>query len=356
MDDPGIVENGQEEHEESTEATEDVSVEDRNTTGEDSFAAVPQEASKKTLKGKLEGSISLSAWSSNAPYLHELKQAKGNEYARYLELKKEYASTPSFFVDVADFFIGLGEKNMALRILSNLAELELENHEILRVLAHRLEQLGYYKLAIAIYEQVATIRQEEPQTYRDLGLVYALDGQYQKAIDNLYKVILDDWDGRFQNIEVIAACEMNAIIAKSNKKLDLSTIDERLIKTMPVDVRIVLNWDADNSDMDLWVTDPRGEKCMYSHNRTEIGGYITNDFTQGYGPEEFFLKKAWPGKYQIEVNYYGSSQQRIAGPITIYAELYTSYGTKDEKREVITVRLKENKEVLQLGMLLFETK
>ncbi len=44
--------------------------------------------------------------------------------------------------------------------------------------------------------------------------------------------------------------------------------------------------------MDLWVTDPNKETCYYSHKETLIGGRISNDFTEGYGPEQFLLKKA----------------------------------------------------------------
>ena len=68
---------------------------------------------------------------------------------------------------------------------------------------------------------------------------------------------------------------------------------------MPLDLRVVLSWDSDNSDMDLWVTDPNGEKCYYSNNLTYQGGLISDDFTGGYGPEEFVLRDAKPGKYKV---------------------------------------------------------
>ena len=37
-------------------------------------------------------------------------------------------------------------------------------------------------------------------------------------------------------------------------------LDARLIKNLDTDVRIVLTWDADQTDVDLWVTEPSGEK------------------------------------------------------------------------------------------------
>ena len=73
---------------------------------------------------------------------------------------------------------------------------------------------------------------------------------------------------------------------------------------------------------------------------------MSNDFTGGYGPEEFLIKNAIKGKYIIQANYYGSTAQRITGPTTIYLELYTNYGKKNQKKNVVTMRLSNNKEVI----------
>ena len=50
-----------------------------------------------------------------------------------------------------------------------------------------------------------------------------------------------------------------------------------------------MSWDADATDMDLHVVEPSGEEAFYSHNRTTIGGLVSRDFTQGYGPEEYMV-------------------------------------------------------------------
>jgi uncharacterized protein YfaP (DUF2135 family) len=124
---------------------------------------------------------------------------------------------------------------------------------------------------------------------------------------------------------------------------------------MPVDIRIVIGWSSDNSDVDLWVTDPRTEKCLYSHNETEIGGRMSQDVTGGYGPEEFCLRRAWKGKYKVEVNLFGETRQTTGGPIAIKADLFTDFGKSTQKRETINFRVKTNKEVVELGTLKFGT-
>ncbi|MEL7342867.1 MAG: DUF2135 domain-containing protein, partial [Bacteroidota bacterium] len=171
--------------------------------------------------------------------------------------------------------------------------------------------------------------------------------------DGLWEVVKQDWPDRYPQISVLAAQEMNAIVARSGKKIKTSHIDERLRDPLSTDVRVVLNWDANEVDMDLWVIDPRGEKCYYAHNRTQVGGWLSADFTGGYGPEEFWLRKAVGGTYQVQVNYYGSRQQRIAGPTNIRVEMITNYGRPDEKRQETVMRLGDVQEVITVGEFRF---
>ena len=208
-------------------------------------------------------------------------------------------------------------------------------------------------MAICIFKDVLKIREEEPQSYRDLGLVYAENKQYQEAVDYLSKVINQQWDGRFPEIELLCIGEVNRIIALSTKPLNLKNFDKQFQKNLPLDIRVVIDWDSDNCDMDLWVTDPTGEKTYYSNPKSQIGGRISRDFTGGYGPEEFVIKKAMPGNYIVEVDYFGSSRQTISGPTTVQAKLITNFGSKKEKTKEITIRLKQAKDVILLGNLNF---
>ena len=241
-----------------------------------------------------------------------------------------------------------GEKSTALRILSNISEMELENYQLLRILAKRLEQLEFNHLAISIYREILELREEEPQSYRDLGLALAKVGKYQESIKHLYNVITTKWDSRFPKIELIALNELNNIIVKSPFALKTSFIDKRFLKNLPMDIRVVMEWDADNTDIDLWVIDPNKEKCYYSHKNTKIRGRISNDFTGGYGPEVFMLKDAIKGSYTIKANFYGHSQQKITGFTTIQVKFIRDFGLKTETVKEVTVRLKNRKDVITI--------
>jgi Ca-activated chloride channel family protein len=92
---------------------------------------------------------------------------------------------------------------------------------------------------------------------------------------------------------VIALMELNNFIASAKEQgIKTVDVDPRLIKLLDVDIRIVLTWDADLTDMDLWVIDPRGENSYYENKLSAIGGLMSRDFTGGYGPEEYVLKKS----------------------------------------------------------------
>lgn len=285
--------------------------------------------------------ITLKKWTSDAPYIKRMQEASAETiYQVYLDEKPSYANSSAFYLDAADMLFDKGQRDLALRVLSNLAEMDLENRHVLRVLGYRLLQAGAPELAIPVFEKVQYLAPEEPQSFRDLGLAYAAAGRRQQAVDQLNEVVMRPWDNRFAEIELIALAEMNAIIATSPSTLDTSRIDPRLLKNLPLDVRAVLTWDADNSDMDLWVTDPNGEKCYFAHRFTYQGGRLSRDFTGGYGPEEFSLRVAKPGKYKIEANFYGSSQQIVAGATTLQVRLSSGFGTAAVKEQMLTLRLK----------------
>jgi len=294
--------------------------------------------------------VSLQPWQPDSPYARRLRAASAESiYALYLDERDEHAASTAFYLDVADILFEKGKRELALRVLSNLAELDLENRHILRVLAYRLMQAREPALALEQFRRVRDMAEEEPQSFRDLGLAQAEAGEPQAAIESLYEVVRRDWDDRFDGVKMIALTELNAIIAGAEKTLDTRTIDPRLLGNLPLDLRAVLTWDSDNSDMDLWVTDPNGEKCLYSHPRTYQGGRLSEDFTGGYGPEEFALRVAKPGKYRVEANFFGDSQSLVTGATTLQLAFITRFGTPREQRQIVTLRLKEASETVLVG-------
>jgi hypothetical protein len=294
--------------------------------------------------------IKLQKWSPDAPYLDRLRRTPDERlYHVYHEERPDYARSTAFFLDVADLFFERGMAALGLRILSNLAEMELENPAVLRILGYRLLQAERPDLARPVFAEVRRIRPEEPQSHRDLAHACAALGDLQAAVDLLWEAAIGDWDRRFPEIELLALIELNAIVATAGGAIDVGAIDPRLLRAMPLDLRVVLTWDADNTDIDLWVTDPLGEKAYYGNRLTAQGGRMTPDFREGYGPEAFSLKKALPGEYLVEANYYGNSQQIIAGATTIQLQFITDFATAKARDLRVTMRLRDARDVVTVG-------
>lgn len=295
-------------------------------------------------------SLALQPWQPDSPYARRLRAAAADAvYPLYLSERAAHADSVAFYLDVADVLFARGQRDLALRVLSNLAELQLENRHVLRVLGYRLLQAGRADLAVPVFEQVLRLGEEEPQSFRDLGLAYAARGDAQAAIAQLYQVVVRDWDTRFDGVSMIALNELNAIVARAPRPLNTGFIDPRLLRNLPLDLRVVLNWDSDNSDMDLWVTDPNGERCYYGNRATYQGGQLSPDFTGGYGPEEFSLRTAKPGKYKVEANFFGERQPLVTGATTLHLQLSTGWGTAAQRDQQVTLRLTERKETVLVG-------
>lgn len=291
-----------------------------------------------------DASITLNDNTPDKTYIKELNKAtKANKYIKYLELRKDNLSDPVFYFTVANEFFKASDTITGYLILSNIADLNLDDHELYKMLGYKLKAVGAYRDEINAFKKVLEWRPQDPQSYRDYALALSDAGFYQNALDTLYLSLTKNYDqqikGLYPGIEEIIVTEINNLIALHGNKLDVSKIDMRLLKLMPVDVRVVLNWNMNDTDIDLWVIDPNGEKCFYSHKLTTIGGRISNDFTRGYGPEHFMLKKALKGKYKVMINYYGDSQQKIAGPTTVMAEIFTNYSRPNQQRKMITMQM-----------------
>ncbi|BDD06772.1 VIT domain-containing protein [Aureibacter tunicatorum] len=319
----------------------------RNNSGRAGYLKTKENISNKS-------SIKLLPWESNAEYLSFIKNASDeNLESIYYSLKMQNLKRPAFFIQVADWYFLQGKSQRASEILSNIVEMDLENPELLKTTARRFRQAQQYSFAIELYKEILKLRPEEPQSYRDLALCLEESGDYQAAFDHFAMILNKEW-GRFEPIKEVVLTEINHLITLHKDSIDTSRLDSSLIKEMPVDIKIVIDWSSNDNDIDLWVTDPRNEKCYYKNTTTKIKGKISKDFTQGYGPEEFLIKQAISGNYIVEINYYSESRQRITGPVTVSATMYTNYGRSNEKKEQSTAQLETGKKTLKIAELAFK--
>ncbi|WP_456313867.1 VIT domain-containing protein [Pseudomonas shirazensis] len=298
---------------------------------------------------KSRGKITIVEVESNEEYMKDFQTLQTAEliYQKYLENRPKYEKQVTYYFDVSKLLFKKGDKALSLKVLSTLAELDLENEELYKTIYYLLKQRGNYEKELWITQKILEWRPFDSQSHRDYALALIDNKKPQEAL-NVYKSMLyqeytDEISVRDNGIEEILIMEINNILSQ-NKNVDASKIDDRLKANLPVDIRVVINWNKDNTDIDLWVTDPRGEDCSYSHKSTEIGGRLSNDFTQGFGPEQFLLKKAIKGKYKIKTNFFGERQNILSGPTTVMAEVYLYYSDGRQERKIAVFQSqKENK-------------
>ena len=301
--------------------------------------------------------IKTNSWNPDRIYLKALeKVTPAEKYALYLKLREANQANPSYYFDVATHFYNTGDTEKALLVLSNIAELDLENHQLYKSLLFVLRQWGANELALHVAKKIATWRTHEPQSYRDLALTLEDNKQYQEAYDTLLKSLETNYYGEmsgiYEGIEDIILMDINRLAA--THKINTGKLDKKYIDAKPVDLRIILNWNQMDTDIDLHIIEPTNEECYYAHKDTEIGARFSKDFTQGYGPEQYLLRNSIKGKYQIKTNYFGETKLTENGPATVLVEIYMKDKTGKIVRKLQTIQLGKVKENQNLAEITIE--
>ncbi len=259
-------------------------------------------------------------------------------YAAYLLEKDILSSPPAFYLDISELLIRKGDREKGLRVISNLAEMQVESAELLRILGRRLMKEKSYNDAVFIFEHVRSIKGEDPQSYRDLALALEADKQYQRAFNTFCYIVHTNWDERFPEIELIAIEEAQHVWNLAKKELNTDSLPVLYREIIPKKLRIVVDWDTDLCDIDLWV-DQDGERCYYGNRFASDGGILSRDFTGGYGPEVYQITKPQKGSKEIRINYFGERANKVLGETLIHVKIFRNYGTKYEKMSEQTLRL-----------------
>ncbi|MBZ4044757.1 TonB-dependent receptor plug domain-containing protein [Flavobacterium hibisci] len=286
-------------------------------------------------------------WNPDRLYLKALASApKEKQYDLYLELRKVQERNPSFYFDVAHFFYNQGDVKKALQVISNIADLGLENHQLYKTLTYTLRQWQDFEDASYTAKQVAKWRAHEPQSLRDYALAVEDAGKYQEAFDQLVKALevnyYEEMSGQYEGVEDIILMDINRLITE-HSGLNSGKLDKRYMAKMPVDIRIIMNWNLIDVDLDLHIIEPNGEECYYGNKETQTGARFSKDFTQGYGPEQYLIRNSIKGKYQIKTNYFGETELTENGPATVMVEIYTTKAGKTV-RTLKTIQLGKIKE------------
>ncbi len=243
----------------------------------------------------------------------------------------------------------------ALKALSTLVENRPGDSVLARDVGYSAMDWGRSDQAYQLFYRVTQSRPFEPQTYHAIGRCLTELGMTDLAIAWFEIAMNTQWDARFGEFHRIAGMDYMRLLrqveqgALKTSVPDFVTARAKTVGAASIgsqtDLVVVIAWNTDRTDIDLHVIEPTGEECFYGHNRTRIGGRMTQDVTQGYGPEMYTLANAKSGKYDIRATFFGSDRNRASARTKVYATIIKGWGTEKEvfTRKVITLHTQKEK-------------
>jgi hypothetical protein len=245
-----------------------------------------------------------------------------------------------------------------LKFLSSLVEKNPGDGVLIRDVGFSAMEWGMDAHACHLFKKLLRTRPYEPQTYHALAQVYSKMKNADLAILYYELCLAGKWDERFGDFRTIVIMDYLSLLNEIEKGIIQVSSPEypksrklTLQKELGMeksDLAIVIMWNTDNTDIDLHVTEPSGEECYYSHPKTKSGGNMTKDVTQGYGPEMYALNEMENGEYLVRAHYYSRDRSRASVRTKIYATIYRSWGSKNEKVLKKTITLTDDKEYQEI--------
>lgn len=270
----------------------------------------------------------------------------------------------------------------ALKLLSSVIERNPGDFIALRDLAQKAIEWNIGNQAYYMMRRIIFNRRYEATAYLTAADALAKSGNIEMAIMYYYICMYSNWDDDFGNFKEIAAVQYyrllqdirskkpgvwSAEIWPPEKKTGMSEqnimrinttlkyadelskdvskyLDDNQLLYDQADIVLIINWNTNNTDVDLHVIEPKGEECYYGNRKTKIGGKLTIDVTDGYGPEMYVLRHAVDGQYRVSLRYYSSDDTKTSSKTKVYLDFYQNWGRPDEKMTRKTVVLEERKD------------
>jgi len=246
-----------------------------------------------------------------------------------------------------------------VRALTSLIPLHPTNADVSRSVGYRLLDAKQNALAVHLFERIQQQRTDDPHSYRDLARALGDANMCGLAAIQYEIVLAGTWDNKYAGSmkevaqEEYAHMMRDAIRRKlvSNKLIEV--FGERLeafdARKLQADLRVTISWNTDNTDVDLWVIEPGGERCFYGHPKTSNGGELTQDIVNGYGPERYQMIKAKPGEYAIIVHFFsGPRNAQVVEGTHVNVVVRRNAGTPQEESQRFTVILRRQNDQVEV--------
>ncbi len=244
---------------------------------------------------------------------------------------------------LGDLYSELGQRAQARRAYSAVVELLPKDASAQRALASALKQSGDLEAAYERLTAAALMSPDDRRLAFELADVAQRMGRNAEARQRLEAIVGDT--ATPEAVRYPARQRLAQVYHQlaRDQPADAAAMDQaiallKLTGGSENDIKIYLTWDTDRSDVDLWVTNPTGERVYYQHKQGALGDALYDDITTGYGPESYTAPSARPGTYLVQVNYFGVGRGNISearGEVVIVLD----EGKPGEQRHVLPYRL-----------------
>lgn len=308
--------------------------------------------------------VSVRDWTPDRPFLKALSALEGRAFeSEYFRQRRAHGDRPSFYLEVADQLHRSDRTNHAAKMALTALDLPSATMITRGNIADRLLMYGQTETAILLYREILPTSQDRPQPHYNLALALIRAGDesegniqeqfYREAFEHLIHVINAPWEDDYEGIHLIALQDLNRTLArlpkrkrrKLQKELGLHKV---FYRNLPVDVRLLVDWTSDDADLDIHVIErvdaDDEEEAYYGNSATEMGGRISNDMTEGYGPEEYMIRRAPDGLYRVESDYYAQDDYAEDGALKLRARIWRNFGRKTETQNTVIIEMLEEKE------------
>ena len=324
---------------------------------------LPDKDRVKAMPSKLLAALKDSDFELTASAVHGAIVRKGDVPPGYLTDRSNDRRNVGVYLKEAQRRADDGDRDGAIRVLSSVIEEHAGRGDALRLVGYRLLDMHQADQAAHLFQQVQRERPFEPQSYRDLARSLEDCGLYGLAALEYEIVLSGTWHARFHNeslkqvvLEEYAHMMQDAIRRQAVSKELTEQFGERLegmTAQQQSDLRVTISWNTDATDVDLWVFEPDGTKVFYSNPHSKSGGQLSQDQTQGYGPERYQVAKALPGEYKIMVHYFNNNPNLLSGETHVNVVVTRFAGTPRETSERRTVILKQKDEQVEVCKVKF---
>ena len=255
----------------------------------------------------------------------------------------------------------------ALCALSSLVEANPGDSVMARDVGFGAMDLGLDGHAYHLLDRVARARPHEPQTWRAMALALAEQGYVDLALAHFEIGLGGQWNARFGEFRKILLQDYVLFLREQTEELSPALRDfakarqpqvEEMLGIDEADLVVTIMWNTDRTDVDLHVLEPQRwfsrEECYYGHRRTSNGGRLTQDVTQGYGPEMYVIADGPEGAYDVRVKYFSSDRNRMSTRTKVRAMIIRDWGRPTESITREVVSLEDDKQMHDIAHIELE--